>query len=213
MKILVFSLLAIGTLALTSCKENKEQKSTTETSMQHDMSTMSDSAAMGNMATDKEVTVTEAKKSSADLTELYSHYTHLTFALSGDDDKEAVSAAKGILASFPKIDKNGFSAEQKKEFAELEASIKEHAQHIADNAGNIDHQREHLDLMSEDFYDLLKDFGTSKTVYKIFCPMYNDNKEAFWLSDSREIKNPYYGKKMASCGEVQEEIKKIGSKS
>lgn len=207
MKTLVFSLLAIGTLALTSCKENKEQKSTTETSMKHDMSTMSDSAAMGNMATDKEITVTEAKKSSADLTELYSHYTHLTFALSGDDDKEAVSAAKGILASFPKIDKNGFSDEQKKEFAELEASIREHAEHIADNAGNIDHQREHLDIMSADFYDLLKDFGTPKPVYKVFCPMYNDKKGAFWLSDSREIKNPYYGKKMASCGEVQEEIK------
>lgn len=207
MKTILFSLLAVGTFALTSCKENKEQKSTTETSMKHDMSTMSDSAAMGNMATDKEITVTEAKKSSADLTELYSHYTHLTFALSGDDDKEAVSAAKGILASFPKIDKNGFSDEQKKEFAELEASIREHAEHIADNAGKIDHQREHLDLMSADFYDLLKDFGTPKPVYKVFCPMYNDNKGAFWLSDSREVKNPYYGKKMASCGEVQEEIK------
>ena len=207
MKTLVFSLLAIGTLALTSCKENKEQKKTTETSMQHDMSMMSDSSAMGNMATDKEVTVTEAKKSSADLTELYSHYTHLTFALSGDDDKEAVSAAKGILASFPKIDKNGFSAEQKKEFAELEASIREHAEHIADNAGNIDHQREHLDIMSADFYDLLKDFGTPKPVYKIFCPIFNDNKGNFWLSDSREVKNPYYGKEMISCGEVQEEIK------
>ena len=207
MKTLLFSLLAVGTFALTSCKENKEQKSTTETSMKHDMSTMSDSAAMGNMATDKEITVTEAKKSSADLTELYSHYTHLTFAFSGDDDKEAVSAAKGILASFPKIDKNGFSDEQKKEFAELEASIREHAEHIADNAGNIDHQREHLDIMSADFYDLLKDFGTPKPVYKVFCPMYNDKKGAFWLSDSREIKNPYYGKKMASCGEVQEEIK------
>lgn len=207
MKTVLFSLLAVGTFALTSCKENKEQKSTTETSMKHDMSTMSDSAAMGNMATDKEITVTEAKKSSADLTELYSHYTHLTFALSGDDDKEAVSAAKGILASFPKIDKNGFSDEQKKEFAELQASISEHAEHIADNAGKIDHQREHLDIMSADFYDLLKDFGTPKPVYKVFCPMYNDKKGAFWLSDSREIKNPYYGKKMASCGEVQEEIK------
>ena len=207
MKTVLFSLLAVGTFALTSCKENKEQKSTTETSMKHDMSTMSDSAAMGNMATDKEVTVTEAKKSSADLTELYSHYTHLTFALSGDDDKEAVSAAKGILASFPKIDKNGFSDEQKKEFAELEASIREHAEHIADNAGKIDHQREHLDIMSTDFYDLLKDFGTPKPVYKIFCPMFNDNKGAFWLSDSREVKNPYYGKEMLSCGEVQEEIK------
>lgn len=175
--------------------------------MKHDMSTMSDSAAMGNMATDKEITVTEAKKSSADLTELYSHYTHLTFALSGDDDKEAVSAAKGILVSFPKIDKNGFSDEQKKEFAELEASIREHAEHIADNAGKIDHQREHLDIMSTDFYDLLKDFGTPKPVYKVFCPMYNDKKGAFWLSDSREVKNPYYGKEMLSCGEVQEEIK------
>ncbi len=207
MKTVLFSLLAIGTFTLTSCKENKEQKSTTETSMKHDMSAMSDSAAVGNMATDKEVTVTEAKKSSADLTELYSHYTHLTFALSGDDPKEAVSAAKGILASFPKIDKNGFSDEQKKEFAELEASIREHAEHIADNAGKIDHQREHLDIMSVDFYDLLKDFGTPKPVYKLFCPMFNDNKGTFWLSDSREVKNPYYGKEMLSCGEVQEEIK------
>ncbi len=207
MKTVLFSLLAIGIFTLTSCKENKEQKSTTETSMKHDMSAMSDSAAVGNMATDKEVTVTEAKKSSADLTELYSHYTHLTFALSGDEPKEAVSAAKGILASFPKIDKNGFSDEQKKEFAELEASIREHAEHIADNAGKIDHQREHLDIMSVDFYDLLKDFGTPKPVYKLFCPMFNDNKGTFWLSDSREVKNPYYGKEMLSCGEVQEEIK------
>ena len=207
MKTLIFSLLAIGTLALSSCKENKEQKKPTETSMQHDMSTMSDSSAMDNMAMDAKVTVTAAKKTTADLTELYSHYTHLTFALSGDDDKEAVSAAKGILASFPKIDINGFSAEQKKEFADLESSISEHAEHIADNAGKIDHQREHLDLMSADFYDLLKDFGTPKPVYKVFCPMYNDNKGAFWLSDSREVKNPYYGKEMLSCGEVQEEIK------
>ena len=62
MKILVFSLLAIGTLALTSCKENKEQKSTTETSMQHDMSMMSDSSSMGDMPMDGKVTVIDAKK-------------------------------------------------------------------------------------------------------------------------------------------------------
>lgn len=207
MKTILFSLLAICTFALSSCKENKEQKKSTETSMQHDMSTMLDSSAMGDMPMDRKVTVIDAKKSSANLTELYSHYTHLTFALSGDDDKEAVNAAKGMLEALTKIDKNGFSAEQKKEYADLESSIREHAQHIAENAGKIDHQREHLDLMSADFYDLLKDFGTPKPVYKVFCPMYNDNKGAFWLSDSREVKNPYYGKEMLSCGEVQEEIK------
>ncbi len=69
MKTLIFSLLAIGTFALTSCKENKEQKNSTDTTMQHNMSTMSDSAAMGNMAMNKEVSVTDAKKTSADLTD------------------------------------------------------------------------------------------------------------------------------------------------
>ena len=62
MKTLIFSLLAIGTLALSSCKENKEQKSTTETSMQHDMSMMSDNSAMGDMPMDEKVTVIDAKK-------------------------------------------------------------------------------------------------------------------------------------------------------
>lgn len=62
MKTILFSLLAIGTFAFTSCKENKEQKNTTGTTMQHDMSTMSDSSAMDNMAMDAKVTVTTAKK-------------------------------------------------------------------------------------------------------------------------------------------------------
>ena len=67
MKTLIFSLLAIGTLALSSCKENKEQKKSTETSMQHDMSTMSDSSAMDNMATDKAADVGIAVGSGTDV--------------------------------------------------------------------------------------------------------------------------------------------------
>ena len=37
--------------------------------------------------------------------------------------------------------------------------------------------------------------------------MANDKKGAFWISESKEIKNPYLGKKMPTCGEVKEEIK------
>jgi hypothetical protein len=36
--------------------------------------------------------------------------------------------------------------------------------------------------------------------------MYNDKKGAIWLSETKEIKNPYYGKKMLTCGNVKEEI-------
>ena len=44
-------------------------------------------------------------------------------------------------------------------------------------------------------------------IYKDFCPMYNDNKGAIWLSESKEIKNPYFGKSMSTCGTVKEELK------
>ena len=37
--------------------------------------------------------------------------------------------------------------------------------------------------------------------------MSNDGKGAFWLSETKEIKNPYMGKAMLSSGSIQEEIK------
>jgi len=43
-------------------------------------------------------------------------------------------------------------------------------------------------------------------VYKEFCPMAFDHKGAFWLSNESEIKNPYYGKVMMECGEVQDSL-------
>jgi len=36
--------------------------------------------------------------------------------------------------------------------------------------------------------------------------MYNDDKGAMWLSETDEIKNPFYGSKMLKCGKVQEKI-------
>ncbi len=43
-------------------------------------------------------------------------------------------------------------------------------------------------------------------VYKQYCPMAFNDKGAFWLSEEEEIRNPYFGKKMLSCGEVQEKF-------
>jgi hypothetical protein len=38
--------------------------------------------------------------------------------------------------------------------------------------------------------------------YVQYCPMVN----ASWLSDKKEVRNPYYGDKMLTCGSVKEEI-------
>jgi hypothetical protein len=37
--------------------------------------------------------------------------------------------------------------------------------------------------------------------------MYNNNKGADWISEKKEISNPYLGKEMPTCGTVKEELK------
>jgi hypothetical protein len=61
-------------------------------------------------------------------------------------------------------------------------------------------------MLSKDMYDLVKKFAAGERIYANYCPMYNDDKGAIWLSETEEIKNPYYGSVMLTCGKVTETI-------
>jgi len=98
------------------------------------------------------------------------------------------------------------SAGQKKSFEDIADDAKEMAEHISTNAGKIAHQREHFDMLSKDMYDVVKTFGAGQTLYQDFCPMYNNKKGATWLSETKDIKNPYLGKEMPDCGSVKETL-------
>ncbi|RYF87461.1 MAG: DUF3347 domain-containing protein, partial [Chitinophagaceae bacterium] len=41
---------------------------------------------------------------------------------------------------------------------------------------------------------------SSQPIYLQYCPM----KKASWLSSEKQIRNPYYGSSMLTCGEVTE---------
>lgn len=64
-------------------------------------------------------------------------------------------------------------------------------------------QREQFATLSANMITLAKSvkLGTNP-VYETYCPM----KKTSWLSDSKTIKNPYYGNAMLSCGNVVEAI-------
>ena len=64
-------------------------------------------------------------------------------------------------------------------------------------------QREKFATLSANMITLAKSIklGT-KPAYETYCPM----KKSSWLSDSKTIKNPYYGNAMLSCGNVVETI-------
>lgn len=64
-------------------------------------------------------------------------------------------------------------------------------------------QREHFARLSANIITLAKavKLGT-QPAYETYCPM----KKVSWLSDSKTVKNPYYGNAMLGCGNVVETI-------
>jgi hypothetical protein len=37
--------------------------------------------------------------------------------------------------------------------------------------------------------------------------MYNQGKNGYWISEIKDIKNPYYGSEMLTCGGIVKEFK------
>ena len=134
-------------------------------------------------------------------------YIHMKNALVNDDGKAAAGAGNEMVKVLNNFDKSVFKDDDRKQFEDITDDMKENAEHIGVNADNIKHQREHFDMLSKDMYDLVKKFTAGEPIYVDYCPMYNDNKGAIWLSETKEIKNPYFGKDMNSCGSVKEELK------
>ncbi|PZP48620.1 MAG: hypothetical protein DI598_09825 [Pseudopedobacter saltans] len=133
-------------------------------------------------------------------------YLSLKNNLVKDDGRAAADAAEQLLKVFTKVNIHVLSTEDNKKYIDIADGAKENVEHIGTNGGNIEHQREHFALLSEDLKDLINLFGTSKTIYQDRCPMFNDANGAIWFSETKEIKNPYYGSRMISCGKMQQII-------
>jgi Protein of unknown function (DUF3347) len=146
-------------------------------------------------------------KNTVSIKEIVNAYLQMKNAFTEDNSPNAATAGKKLDDAFKNFNKSSLTATQKKNYEDVEADAREHAEHIGKNAGNIAHQREHFEMLSKDIYDLVKAFGGEQVLYKDFDPMYNNGKGAFWLSEIKEIKNPYMGKAMLTSGSIKEEIK------
>ncbi len=72
---------------------------------------------------------------------------------------------------------------------------------------DLDKQRAYFVSLNEYLVAVTSELKVSNNpVYVQKCPMANSNKGAIWLSAEGEIRNPYFGDAMLSCGEVIEVI-------
>ena len=215
MKNIFFSIITLATVAVitVSCNQfsnkNNDQQATDSTVLS-ETQTLPSSEQNDTVASTADTLSKQSKKidvkeqvQNFSIAPIVKDYLVLKNALVADNDKAAASAGKQLLATLKAVDMKAIPANKHKDYMEIADDAKENAEHIGDNAGKIDHQREHLAPLSKDVSDLIALFGSPQKLYQDHCPMYNDGKGAIWISESKEIKNPYYGSQMISCGSVK----------
>lgn len=153
-----------------------------------------------------------ASKNSSDFnnkfTSLLNSYYGLKDALAASNDTLAASQAKSLTASAGNLNLKEAKADSSIiEMADQYiGSITAEAQALVAEP-TLEAKRKSFQMISDNMYDLVRTVHFDREiVYHQFCPMAFNDAGAFWLSSSADIKNPYFGKKMLTCGEVKDSI-------
>ncbi len=181
--------MALMVLTSFSCKEAKKN----EPAMP-----MSNEMHQEDLNGEGEIVNDDEQNSSSILTE----YLSIKDALVKDKSDEAADAGSKLVSALEGFNISSYPNSEQSELKDIIMDAKEHAEHISESP--IEHQREHFKILSKDVSDMVAITGTKQKLYEQFCPMYD--KGSAWLSASNEVKNPYYGSKMLTCGKVQREI-------
>ena len=188
-----FFALCLLTLTVVSCK-NKDEK--------------------------KETTVTEEKNTSGGILYSETFITSFNNVLNAyynlkdafvKSDTVAVNAAGAQLKTL--LDSLKLDEVQQKDTVAFSSISGRPGDASAEIAGmlaenDLEKKRESFEMISSAFYDLIRAVRPGGvTAYYQYCPMAFNDKGAYWLSNADSIRNPYFGKKMLTCGEVKETLK------
>lgn len=180
--------------ALTSCKEGGDNKQTAETEKEEKLPPQSKLNAEGTTG----------------LVNVLLKYYDLKNALVKTDGTEAAAAAEQLAMVTTNLQATtvGDSTASTVLNANLD-TIKTMSMAIAaTHPGEVETMRASFEKVSDNMFALLKNADLQHAgVYRQYCPMAFNDKGAYWLSEEEEIKNPYFGKKMLSCGEVTDSLK------
>ncbi len=71
---------------------------------------------------------------------------------------------------------------------------------------NMEDQRAAFKPFSAHLIEVYSRFGVPYPVYIQYCPMADEDRGGYWLSNKKRIENPYFGDLMMECGEVKEQL-------
>lgn len=137
---------------------------------------------------------------------IFENYFDLKDELVKSDAKSTSEKAKRLMNVINMVKMQELKSDVHTVWMKVMNDLKSDTDKIA-NATNIEKQRASFITLSENMYQLMKVSKIETPIYVQHCPMANDGKGANWLSKENQVKNPYYGSKMMSCGKTIETIK------
>ena len=199
-------LIILSIFVLWACNPKNQQKETAESQSEEQIKSQDSFHSGTEHAEEMVASLNVDEKFIKQLTEVYRANLDLKDALVESDMEKAQAEAKEVLDELGNVDHqvlegdaHGIWMSSLREIAHLLSKIQ--------NAGSLDEQRESFALLNRALYRSMKFLGYSgEPVYYQFCPMAFDNKGAYWLSSTTEIRNPYFGDQMLKCGETKETL-------
>lgn len=132
---------------------------------------------------------------------IYESYFKLKNALTEDDLTTANQATIDLKKSLKMVDMKLFKDEAHQVWMDFNQELKSEL----NEAKDIEQIRNSFINVSQTMIGMNGTFQPMNyPIYIQHCPMANNNKGADWLSKEKEVKNPYFGSSMLSCGEVKQ---------
>lgn len=118
-----------------------------------------------------------------------------------------VDAKKSLAAfdlSLSKVKRELLTEQALNNWTEMLKGLKEASTKMGSSM-EIEEARKHFSMLSFNVLEMTETFGLNKeVVYKDYCPMAFGDQGAYWLSEKKDITNPYFGASMLACGEVKQ---------
>ncbi len=131
-------------------------------------------------------------------------YLQLKDAFVESDVQQVRSAISPLLGKLDEVKSDQLESAAKEKWREIISRLPVVLEDM-EKENDIADQRVHFEDLSDHMIEAVELFGVEGiTLYRQFCPMAFDNKGAYWLSEEKQIKNPYWGDEMLTCGEVKE---------
>jgi hypothetical protein len=201
----IFVSMFFGTAVIVLLSDCSGKKRSDDKAMSHDHAAMQDDSA-----TDEEVSKPQFEvdaKFQEQLAGVFTAYITLKDAFVSSDASKVKTEAKQTKDALANVDMKLVSGAAHNDWMNYLSPIQSSLNEM-EASSDIEAQRKSFSTLSDNLYKSVKAFGLGgKEAFYEYCPMAFNNEGGYWLSDEDQIRNPYFGDKMLTCGSVVETLK------